>query len=176
MKASRRFVFSVTAILLAAGLVLAGCGEKEPSPPELSAPYLSATAIGPDTIRLTWTSVENADTYHIAYAASAANLTDNAGASYSTRYTQYDVPGLQATAKSSGSINVDWTHSPYATGYQIEYWTGAYGTRSVVACEIPPYLVTGLNRNTTYNFVVRAKNEEGFSPYSMQVSAATLPR
>ena len=217
MKASRRFVFSVTAILLAAGLVLAGCGEKEPSPPELSAPYLSATAIGPDTIRLTWTSVENADTYYIAYAASAANLTDNAGASYSTRYTQYDVPGLdpnrqywffvyaynyqagdgpksnkasaktdtvkpaapsfvQAAAKSSGSINVDWTHSPYATGYQIEYWTGAYGTRSVVACEIPPYLVTGLNRNTTYNFVVRAKNEEGFSPYSMQVSAATLPR
>jgi hypothetical protein len=217
MKASGLFVFSVPAILLTAGLVLTGCGEKEPSPPELSAPYLSASALGPDKIRLTWTGVENADKYFIAYALSEANLTDNALASYNTVYTQYDVTGLDpnrqywffvyaynyqagdgpksnkvtaktgtvtpaapswvgVTAKSANSINVDWTHSPYAASYQIEYWTGAYGTRSVISCEIPPYLVTGLVRNTTYNFVVRAKNAEGLSPYSMQVSAATNPR
>ncbi len=75
--------------------------------------------------------------------------------------------GLSATAASSSKIDVSWSASLGATGYDLE----ADGI--VVSNVTSPYAHTGLAAGSLHNYRVRAKNTNGTSSWSSPVSATT---
>ena len=90
-------------------------------------------------------------------------------------------PTLTATVVSSTRIDLMWTEPSNGgaaiTGYDVEYklatasgWTDAGHTGTVRTDSI-----TGLTRDSAYQFRVRATNSAGDGPWSSTVSAMTLP-
>lgn len=87
---------------------------------------------------------------------------------------------LTATAVSRSQINLSWTdNSSNEDGFKIERCRGANCTKftqiATVGPNITSYQNTGLWRNTTYRYRVRAYNAAGNSAYSNIASAKTLP-
>ena len=89
-------------------------------------------------------------------------------------------PGnLAATAASSNQINLTWAdNSSNEDGLETERCTGFGCTNfaqiAVVGANVTAYSNTGLARNTTYTYRVRAHNANGNSAYSNTASAKTL--
>jgi acid phosphatase type 7 len=86
---------------------------------------------------------------------------------------------LVATTFSTTQINLSWTdNSSDETGFRIERCTGASCTNFAQVAEIganvTTFVNTGLTKNTTYTFRVRAFNGGGNSAYSNVASARTL--
>jgi predicted phage tail protein len=83
-----------------------------------------------------------------------------------------------ATASSSSQINLSWTdNSANETGFKIERATSASGPfsqRATVSANVKTYQNTGLKRNTTYYYRVRAYNAAGNSGYSNTATAKTI--
>jgi chitinase len=75
--------------------------------------------------------------------------------------------GLTATAASETQINVSWTSSTGATGYDLEI------DSTTVSDVTSPYSNTGLSAGSTHTYSVRAKNSVGDSAWSTSVSATT---
>ena len=91
---------------------------------------------------------------------------------------------LVATTFSTTQINLSWTdNSGDETGFRIERCTGSGCTNFTQVAEVggnvTTFANTGLTRNTTYTYRVRAFNAGGNSAYSNVASARTsnkLPR
>ena len=85
---------------------------------------------------------------------------------------------LKATAVSRSQINLTWTdNSINEDGFKIEQCQGATCTKFAQIATVGPgamsYSNTGLRRNTTYRYRVRAYNAAGNSAYSNIASAKT---
>jgi hypothetical protein len=86
---------------------------------------------------------------------------------------------LTATTVSRSQINLSWTdNSDNESGFKIERCKNASCTNFVevaqVGANITTFANTGLTKNTTYNYRVRAFNAGGNSAYSNTASARTL--
>jgi len=114
-------------------------------------------------------------------------VTDNQGASSSTTVTLQananSIPAapssLTAVAVNKSQINLAWTdNSSNETGFKIERCTGVTCTKfsqiATVGANVLKYSNSGLKRNTTYRYRVRAYNAAGNSAYSSPVSVTTL--
>ena len=87
--------------------------------------------------------------------------------------------GLTATAISRTQINLAWVdNSGDETGFKIERCKTANCTNYVevsqVAANVTTFADTGLTKNTTYRYRVRAFNAGGNSAYSNATSARTF--
>jgi hypothetical protein len=114
-------------------------------------------------------------------------VTDNLGASGSATTTiqvSANFPGapnnLAAAAVSSTQIALSWNdNSGNEEGFKIERCSGASCTKfsqiAVVGANVKNYSSTGLKRNTSYRFRVRAYNASGNSAYS-NIASAKTPR
>jgi titin len=97
--------------------------------------------------------------------------------------TQVDPPGaptnLTATAMSSARIALAWTdNAGNELGYKIELKigaAGAYAEIDEVGPNVTSYESTGLDADTQYFYRVRAYSADGFSAYSNEANATTLP-
>lgn len=81
--------------------------------------------------------------------------------------------GLTATAVSSTQINLSWTASTGATGYNILRGPLSGPYTQVGTSTSTSFSDTGLTSGTTYNYVVQATNCAGTSSNSAQASATT---
>lgn len=86
---------------------------------------------------------------------------------------------LTATAVSRSQINLTWTdNANNEDGFKIERCKGATCTNFAQIAQVGPNVTsfsnTGLSRNTTYQYRVRAYNANGNSGYSNIMSAKTL--
>ena len=86
---------------------------------------------------------------------------------------------LTATAVSRTQINLSWAdNSGDETGFKIERCKTAnctnYAEISQVGANVTTFADTGLTKNTTYRYRVRAFNANGNSAYSNAASARTL--
>jgi len=85
---------------------------------------------------------------------------------------------LTATAVSSSQIDLAWTdNSDNEDNFVVERKKGATGTYSVIVtlpANTTTYNNTGLTKNTTYYYRVKATNGAGSSPYSNEASARTF--
>lgn len=85
---------------------------------------------------------------------------------------------LNASTVSDSQINLTWTdNSTDETGFIIERRTstGSYVEIATVGANVTSYSNTGLKESTTYYYRVRAYNSAGYSDYSNEASALTLP-
>ncbi|MEO7098790.1 MAG: LamG-like jellyroll fold domain-containing protein, partial [Luteolibacter sp.] len=104
------------------------------------------------------------------------------GASEITAMTQAQMPlatvtGLQASAVSSGQINLTWTAGADATSYNVKRASTPGGPYTTVATGLTSsaYSNTGLTSGTTYYYVVSGSNAGGEGSNSTEASAATIP-
>ena len=78
--------------------------------------------------------------------------------------------GLTATVNSSSQITLNWTASPYATGYQV--WRN--GVKIATLGAVTSYVNTGLTASTLYRYQILASNASGSSVLSSALSATTV--
>ena len=139
----------------------------------------------------TGSGVTTNHTYSVPGTYSARlTVTDNQGASSSSTATIQvnaippTIPAapsnLLANALSKTQISLSWTdNSANETGFRIERCAGANCTNFIeittVGANIKNYTNTGLKRNTTYRYRVRAFNSADSSAYS-NTATATTPR
>lgn len=88
---------------------------------------------------------------------------------------------LTASVSSSTQINLSWSdNAANESGFKIERCIGSGCTSftqiATVSANIRTYANTGLNRNTTYTYRVRAYNAAGNSAYTNTAAAKTLRR
>jgi len=126
------------------------------------------TPPGTYTARLTVTDNDGAT------ATSTVNITVNSA-------TPNAPTSLAATAISTTQINLSWTdNSGNETGFKIERCTGSGCTNfaqiAMVGANVTGYQNTGLSKNTTYVYRVRAYNGSVDSAYSNTISRKTLRR
>ena len=83
---------------------------------------------------------------------------------------------LTAVAVSSSQIDLTWTPSAGAAGYNIKRSTVSGGPYTLIAANVttPTFSDVGLSEATTYYYVVSAVNSAGESADSAQAEAATL--
>ncbi|HVE59590.1 MAG TPA: fibronectin type III domain-containing protein [Pyrinomonadaceae bacterium] len=89
--------------------------------------------------------------------------------------------GLSAATVSASQINLSWTdNASNETGFKIERCAGVtctnYAQIATVGTNVTTFSNTGLAKNTTYRYRVRAYNATGNSAYSNIASAKTLKR
>ena len=112
-------------------------------------------------------------------------VTDNLGASNSTTTTiqvNADIPSaptnLTASAVSRSQINLSWADTATnESGFKIERCAGAtcsnFAQIATVGANVKIFSNSGLKRNTSYRYRVRAYNGSGDSVYSNIASAKT---
>lgn len=88
---------------------------------------------------------------------------------------------LSAFAVSASQINLSWTdNASNESGFEIERCTNATCTNfaqiATAGANVTTFSSTGLAKNTTYRYRVRAYNATGNSAYSNIISAKTLKR
>ncbi|MCF7954780.1 MAG: DUF6288 domain-containing protein [Phycisphaerae bacterium] len=85
--------------------------------------------------------------------------------------------GLSATAISKSQIDISWTdNATNETGFKIERSdrnNGNFVQIATVGADVTSFSDTGLKKNTTYYYRVRATNASGDSAYSNEASAKT---
>ncbi|RKP44493.1 hypothetical protein D7Z26_26650 [Cohnella endophytica] len=154
--------------------------------------YRSATQNGAYTLRNTTapvTGTSYSDTgltddttyYYMITALNAAG--ESAQTSYVSAKTDKALSapntptGLQASASGTASIDLSWTASNDATGYNVYRSTTQNGTYMLLNTTAPvtgtSYSDTGLSAGTTYYYKVTSVNSEGESGYSTAANATT---
>ena len=176
-----------------------------PLPPPGAPSGLTATAVSPTSVHLSWNPVDIATAYQVLRstgsgfspvgAPTAATFDDN-GASPATSYS-YEVKatnpagtsppskrvsvttppaaptGLSATAASASEIQLAWTASMGATGYDVLRTSGDATYSTVANVMGTAYTDSGLTPGTAYSYEVAATNGGGASPPSTAVTATT---
>ena len=135
--------------------------------------YISAAAAGTWTITVKGFNVPNGPQPFALVVDGATALADT------TPAVPAAPSSLTATAISRTQINLAWTDNANdETGFKIERCSGSNCTNFVqvatVGANVTSYSNTGLTRNTTYRYRVRATNGSGDSAYSNIASAKTL--
>jgi predicted phage tail protein len=145
--------------------------------------YANASLIGTDTTEpysFTWTNVP------VGSYALTAKATDNSGAETTSGPVNITVnpvvttpaapTGLTATAVSTSQINLAWTdNASNEDGFKIERSNNgvSFIQIAVVGPNETTFSSTGLQRNKTFHYRVRAYNASGNSAYSNTASAKT---
>ena len=144
-------------------------------------PY-TAIATGIATTNFTDTTVANGVTYF--YVVSAVNIggesanSSQASATPAAPLLPAAPSSLTATAASRTRINLAWAdNATNETGFLIERSTNGttFTQIATVGVNVTTYASTGLKRNTTYWYRVRATNAAGSSAYSNTAIRTTLP-
>ena len=142
-------------------------------------PY-STVAANVTSTAFTDTGLTNGITYY--YVVSAKNFGGvSANSSHASAMPVPPPPaapaGLAATVDSASRINLTWSASSTATGYNVKRATVSGGPYTTVASAITPtsFTDTGLSASTTYYYVVSAVNLGGESANSAQAGATTQP-
>jgi hypothetical protein len=122
------------------------------------------------------------------YRVSAYNAGGNSAYSNTVDAMTPAAPGLPAApssltagAVSTSQINLSWAdNSPDEDGFNIERCQGSRCTNflqiATVGQSVKTYSNTGLSRNTTYRYRVRAHNDGVYSAYSNVAKATTKRR
>jgi fibronectin type 3 domain-containing protein len=119
------------------------------------------------------------------YRVFAVNSAGNSSASNLAEVTSGPVPvapnGLQQTSISGTSVSLRWNdNSGNESGFKIERCAGSSCTNfqqvGQVGANVRTFTNTGLERNQTYRFRVRAFNANGNSAYSNTISVRTQNR
>jgi fibronectin type 3 domain-containing protein len=112
------------------------------------------------------------------YVVSASNTGESVNSTEAVATTFAETPsGLAATVVSSSAIDLTWSATAGATGYDVKRSTSAGGPFDTIASAVTAtaFSDSGLNAATTYHYVVSATNAAGASPDSASVNATTLP-
>ena len=117
--------------------------------------------------------------YYVVSAVNAGGESANSAQASATPLAIPSAPtALTATAASRTKINLAWTDNATGeTGFRIERSTNGTTFTQItsVGANVTTYTNTGLTRNTTYYYRVRAYNAVGNSSYSNTASATTRP-
>ncbi len=133
---------------------------------------LAAGATGPNGVYHVGTSAFPTDSYQ------SSNYWVDVVYTYTMQSSSPAAPdGLTASFVSGGQIHLTWfDNSANETGFKIERKTGAGGSYAQIAtvgAGVTTYANTGLTKDTTYYYRVRATNGSGDSVYSPEASATT---
>jgi hypothetical protein len=143
--------------------------------------FSEITTAGSNVTSYSNTGLSSATTYY--YRVRAFNAQGNSSYSNTaSATTQGSVPGtpigLTASALSKTQIKITWgDNSTNETGFKIERSTNGttFTQIATVGANVSTYTNTGLAKNKTYWYRVRAYNGAGDSGYS-NVASATTPR
>lgn len=147
--------------------------------------FTQIAAVGSNATSFSVTGLTASTTYH--YRVASFNDAGNSEYSNTANATTSPAPpalplapsGLNATVVSRTQISLSWTdNSGNETGFRIERCKGPNCTNFVqitqVGANVNTFLDTGLTRNTSYNYRVRAFNAGGNSAYSNTATGKTL--
>jgi hypothetical protein len=141
------------------------------------------TTVGADSSSFNNTNLAANTTY--VYRVFAFNAGGDSEASATAQATTQSQPtrpnapsSLKATAVSRTQINLSWVdNSGNETGFKIDRCRGSscsnFSQIATVGANATTYSSTGLSRDTTYRYRVRAYNGSGNSNYSNTASART---
>ncbi|HZU97267.1 MAG TPA: fibronectin type III domain-containing protein, partial [Planctomycetota bacterium] len=120
----------------------------------------------------------NTTYYYVVQAVNAGGTSTNSSQASATTLPNAASPptNLTATTVSQTQINVTWNASSGATSYVVSRGAQSGGPYTQVGTtSSTSFQDTGLTANTTYYYVVQARNAGGTSANSTQASATTLP-
>jgi len=112
------------------------------------------------------------------YVVSASNTGESVNSTEASATTLPETPsGLAATVVSSNAIDLTWSTTAGATGYDVKRGSSASGPFATIASGVTAtsFSDSGLTAATTYHYVVAATHAAGASPDSASVNATTLP-
>ena len=145
--------------------------------------FLPVTTVGANVTSFSNTSLAASTTY--VYRVFAFNGGGDSAASNTAEATTQTPPAtpaapssLTATAASRSQINLSWVdNSSNETGFKIERCKGVncsnFAQVGTVGSNATTFSDTGLSKNTTYRYRVRAYNASGNSAYSNIASSRT---
>jgi hypothetical protein len=141
--------------------------------------FVQIATVGANITAYWDTSLSGGTTY--SYRVTAYNSggdSDYSNIAFATTLTPPAAPSnLKATAVSRSQINLAWNDNSNEKTFAIERCRGATCTNFAlianVAANKTSYSNTGLSRNTTYRYRIRAYNDAGYSAYSNISSAKT---
>jgi subtilisin family serine protease len=144
--------------------------------------FTTLTTVGANvtSFRDTGLAASTSYTYRVAAVNSngASGYSNTAGATTTAALTIPSAPAnLAARAVSTSQINLTWSdNSSNETGFRIERSTDgrSWSQIATVGADVTSFSSTGLKKNTTYHFRVRAYNGAGNSTYSSTASAKTF--
>lgn len=143
-------------------------------------PYSDIATVAANTTSYSNTGLSAGATYYYVVRATGAggSSATSAQASATTLPTVPSAPGgLSAAAIRATRIDLAWTdNSPNEANFIVARSTtagGSYTDVATLAANVTSFSNTGLTGNTTYYYVVRARNAGGSSPNSNEASATT---
>ena len=126
-------------------------------------------------------TAQNGNTYYyVVSAVNSAGESDNSTEVSAMPQAPPSPPAapsdLTATAESISQINLSWTDTDNESGFKIEISSNgtSFTQIGIVGANVTAYSSTGLSRNKTYYYRVRAFNDGGNGGYSNIASAKTL--
>jgi titin len=143
--------------------------------------YAQLATVGPNTKNFSDVGLAPVTTYF--YRVRAVNRGGHSGYSNEANATTLSSPpaapsSATATTMSQSHINLAWTdNATNENGFVVERKTAGdtYTEISSVGPNVKNYSDIGLNADTEYFYRVRAYNAGGYSGYSGEVNAITLP-
>jgi hypothetical protein len=142
--------------------------------------FVQIATVGANVTSYSNTGLSASTTYtYRVRAYNAGGDSDYSNAASATTPTPPAAPSnLTAKAVSRSQINLAWTDNSFnEQTFAIERCRGAGCTNFMLVATVPAnttsYTNTGLSRNTTYRYRVRAYNQVGYSGYSNIASAKT---
>lgn len=139
--------------------------------------YIGSAAAGDWTITVKGFNVPNGPQPFALVVRGAGTLTETTPPPPQTPAAPSNLAG---TSPNRTRINLTWTdNANNESGFKIERCTGASCTNfaqiATVGANVTSYTNTGLTRNTTYRYRVRATNAGGDSAYSNIATVTTRP-
>jgi hypothetical protein len=139
--------------------------------------WASLTSLGANANSYTDTGLDDSTTYYYRVRAVAGTNVTSSYSNIANATTLINAPtNLSATATSFISIKLTWTNnSSGASSFKIERRTGmnSFTEIAMVGAGILSYTDIGLVPSTTYEYQIRAYNNQTYSSYAGPVTAFT---
>lgn len=134
--------------------------------------------LGVNSTSFTNTGLSNNTTY--TYQVRAYNAAGNSDYSNTVIIATASVPAkpdnLKITSTGTDRLTISWTdNANNEKGFRIERreGSGSFSEIATVGANVTSYANTGLKKNTTYTYRVRAFNDAGNSSYSNEITGKT---